>query len=114
MIKWETMSSTEICNLDRAICGVLVPTCFWKNTRVKLFQIKEFVGVKILENTFDHVLSPGHVMYDKLSKTLRILCASKTFISVGKVGVLGKKPMNATDFYNGFISKQSMNEWYFT
>lgn len=112
VINWEKMSSVQIYNLDRAVSGVLIPTCLWKSTLVKLFEIEDCTDSNIVNQT-NNELRPGYVEHHKPSKTLKILCAGKSSISVQKVGVHGKKIMSASDFYNGFLSKVSINERYF-
>lgn len=103
------MSSSQIQNLDRAISGILTPTCSWRNTPVKLIDIQDCTNCNSLVDK-----SPGYIEHHKQTKTLRILCANKTSISVEKVGVFGKKVMSATDFHNGFISKEPLSSRYFT
>lgn len=113
IINWQQMSSTKILNLDRAISGFLVPTCSWKGTALKLFDIEDCTDESIFNNTTDKVC-PGYVEYNKTSNILRIICANESCISVKKVGVYGKKVMSAKDFYNGFLTKVPVNERYFT
>lgn len=107
------MSSLQVLNLDRAVSGVLVPTCTWKSTPVKLFDIQGCSDAYISNQASDD-LQPGHAEHDKPSRTLKVLCADKRYISVQKLGVHGKKIMSASDFYNGFLSKVPVNERYFT
>lgn len=114
VINWEKMSSTQIYNLERAVSGVLVPTCLWKSTPVKLFGIEDCSTDSIIVNQTNIELRPGYVEHHKPSNILKILCACKSSISVQKVGVRGKKIMSASDFYNGFLSKVPVNERYFT
>lgn len=113
MIHWQKMSSLQILNLDRAVSGMLIPTCTWKNTPVKLFDIQNCNNSDIVNQASNH-LQPGYVEHHKPSKTLKILCADKRCITVQKLGVRGKKIMSASDFYNGFLSKVPVHERYFT
>lgn len=113
LIHWHKMSATQVYNLNRAVTGILVPYCFWKNTPVKLYEIQQYSDGNFL-NQIIQEFSPGYVEYYKTSKKLRVLCANNSFISVGKVGVYGKKVMSATDFFNGFLSKVPPAERYLT
>nr|XP_045613033.1 methionyl-tRNA formyltransferase, mitochondrial-like isoform X1 [Procambarus clarkii] len=51
----------------------------------------------------------GTVAFDKKLKVLRVLCLDG-WVSFRKVVIKGRKPMNAQDFYNGFMSKISNND----
>lgn len=110
LIKWETMCSTQIQNLERALSGIMVPTCFWRDTPVKLFEIQDCP----LNNIANKFVVPGYVEHQKSFKRLKIMCANNTSITVKQVGVFGKKIMTTTEFYNGFLSKVSVDDRYFT
>lgn len=112
VINWQQMSSSKILNLDRAISGILVPTCSWKGTPIKLIDMQNCSDQNILNN--NNEVCPGYVEYHKTSNILRIMCVNGFCIGVKKVGVYGKKIMSAKDFYNGFLTKVPINERYFT
>lgn len=113
VIHWSKMTASQIFNLDRAVTGILQPTCFWKNIPIKLYEIQEYGDDSILNKVIDD-FHPGYVEYNKHLKKLIVLCASKSYITVEKIGVHGKKIMTARDFYNGFLTKVLPTERYFT
>lgn len=112
-VNWQKMSATQIYNLARALTGILEPTCFWKNTPVKLYEMYKS-NDEAYTNKIADEFQPGYVEYHKPSTTLIILCSNKSCIGVGKIGVYGKKVMSASDFYNGYLSKVPSKERYFT
>ncbi|XP_063911518.1 methionyl-tRNA formyltransferase, mitochondrial-like isoform X1 [Zophobas morio] len=101
-IKWEKMTSQEIYNLARALDGIFHVQTTWSGTLVKLINIEKAEN-DINENENSQ---PGRVHYDKQNKVLRILCCDNQFITVEKVGVVGKKIMTSVDFNNGYIKKE--------
>lgn len=62
----------------------------------------------------DSKAQPGYVVYDKVNKALKVKCANGTWICIKKVGVPGKKIMSATDFNNGYIMKESVENRFLT
>lgn len=55
----------------------------------------------------------GQIKYDKKAKQLRVLCSDGNYIIVKKL-TLGGKTMTAADFHNGFLTKKSYDNWFFS
>ncbi|VEN42046.1 unnamed protein product [Callosobruchus maculatus] len=111
-IKWDTMTSTQVHNLNRAVSGIMVPTSTWKGTAVKLIGIEDCDSVVNLPKD-NHQLRPGYVYYDKRTNSLLVLCSNNTWIRVKQVGVYGKRIMSACDFNNGYIKKEPPDKSFF-
>ncbi|CAG9769280.1 unnamed protein product [Ceutorhynchus assimilis] len=101
-VKWNTSTAKDLYNLQRALKSIHPLKTSWNSIPVKLFD------AEIWPKDEEH-RNPGFVVYSKKNKLLLIECANRTWISVKKVGVQGKKIMNAADFHNGFISKVPEN-----
>nr|CAI5838676.1 unnamed protein product [Callosobruchus analis] len=111
-IKWNAMTSTQVYNLNRAVCGIMRPTSTWKGTAVKLIDIEDCVsGVNLPKDGYQ--LRPGYVCYDKRTNSLLVLCSNNTWIRVKQVGVCGKRTMSASDFNNGYIKKEPPDKTFF-
>lgn len=101
-IKWDTFTAGDVYNLQRALKSLQSLKTMWNSVPIKLFDIAIWPEIR-------ECRSPGYVEYSRKHKLLIVECANKTWISVQRVGVQGKKVMSAADFYNGFISKLDKN-----
>ncbi|XP_056648349.1 methionyl-tRNA formyltransferase, mitochondrial [Diorhabda sublineata] len=108
-INWFKMTSVQVYNLYRALRGYLVPVSTWQGVPIKLLEIKLCSDVST--NCIDKY--PGYVMYDKRTKSLKVLCGDKSFVTIGSVGIFSKRIMNATDFSNGYLKKVPLECRYF-
>ncbi|XP_018570371.1 methionyl-tRNA formyltransferase, mitochondrial [Anoplophora glabripennis] len=107
VVSWEDMTSTQIYNRERAVTGLFSLTSSWNGIPVKLVGVTDCKNCDALLNSKDSVpLKPGFVKYDKKRKTLIVVCADKTLISVDKIGIFGKRVMTAMEFNNGYIKKE--------
>jgi methionyl-tRNA formyltransferase len=108
-VKWDKMTSHQVYNLERALDGVFHLQTSWNGTPVKLMNINKHGSDS---KKYDKV-HPGFVDYDKQRKVLKILCSDFQFITVKKVGVLGKRVMTSGDFHNGYVKKEAPDCRYF-
>lgn len=110
-IKWNKMSSNQVHNLARALKGLYPLQTTWKGNVVKLLEVFRCEENAVIDYCDNY--RPGFVMYDKNEQTLKVLCADRKWVSVKKVGVVGKPVMSATDFNNGYVNKEDYNHRYF-
>lgn len=118
----------KIQNLYRALDDYFPLHCLWHGNIVRLRDMKllnpgindDIFGKQSngIHKEFNHSRSaetrqPGTVNFCKSTNYLRIKC-SDDYVHFKTVEVKGKKPMSARDFFNGFISKYSMKDRYFT
>lgn len=109
------MSATQVYDLGRALCGFLPLTTTWKNTVIKLYDVcKCDAEYNTEELGCSSTAKPGYVIYDKSKRILKVKCADGKWISIKKVGVIGKKTMSATDFNNGYIKKEVVENRFLT
>lgn len=62
----------------------------------------------------DKSSKPGHVIYNKVNRTLSIECADGLKVLCGGFRIGGKALISSQEFYNGYLSKKSEEEWFFT
>ncbi|KAJ8922037.1 hypothetical protein NQ315_008677 [Exocentrus adspersus] len=112
VIHWESMTSREVYNRERALTSLFPLTTSWHGIPVKLIGVTDFseIGVSDVDGA---LLKPGFVKYDRERKVLMVVCANRTWVGVGKVGVYGRKAMRAVDFDNGYIKKVAVHNRYF-
>lgn len=103
------MSSTQVYNLDRALKTLYPLQTSWNGVTVKLLDVVKTEGSSVSDG-----YTPGFVMFDKVNKVLKVLCADRKWICVKNVRVVGKPVMSAVDFNNGYINKLSKDRRYFT
>lgn len=104
------MTSSEIYNRERALISLFPLISSWSGNPVKLVGVTDCSKCDLSSNNKDSVpLKPGFVRYDKKRKVLFIGCANETLICVEKIGIFGKKVMSATDFNNGYIKKEAVD-----
>ncbi|XP_071444641.1 methionyl-tRNA formyltransferase, mitochondrial [Hetaerina americana] len=109
MVQWQEKNAESLYNLWRALFGVYHLTTSWHGTQVRLMDVhycddKDISGLD----------RPGKITFSKSSGMILVICADGGKIGFRKLGVTGKKPMSAMDFYNGYMSKRSADEWYFS
>lgn len=104
------MTATQVYNLGRALEGVLPLTSKWKNVPVKLYEVQR----SEIEKIESCEAKAGYVVYDKSDKLLKVKCADGNWISIRQVGVVGKRTMSATDFNNGYVKKEIVDNRYLT
>lgn len=122
------MTATDVCNLQKALTSLYTISTKYKDFRIKLFNVAKlekppqtsfdaadtpgnfcFVFFKLLlerveNNCMPSNLFSGLVIYDKPKRSIDIQCKDNTWISVKKLTVIGRKPMSADGFNNGFIA----------
>lgn len=100
-VDWHNMPGKKIYNLARALDSLFPLTTKWNSIPIKLYDVS-FENLNFKEET----CLPGSVKYDKPTKKILVKCSDGTWISCGKIGLPGKKPMTANDFNNGYIKKE--------
>ena len=109
-INWETHTAAQIHNQSRALSDLSKLYSFWKHTR-EMVKFEGFVSIdsslqSILDMKFPKYL-PGQVATVKIKgkkrRELYIKC-KEGWISFERFYYSRKKPMDASDFYSGFIS----------
>lgn len=106
IVNFTEMSAQKICALGRALYGLYPLTCAWNNVPIKLYDIS--LSPISLDNIVikKDLVRPGFVFYDKNAEQLCVLCADSKYVSFKRIGILGKKPMTAKDFNNGYLKKE--------
>lgn len=133
-VDWQEMSAATVYNLCRALGHV---TCRWHGAALRLSRpdvdtsppppaspplvtaassgdavsLKTPHGVGPKESFPEECSTPGTVRIHKADAKLRVMCADGNWLSFSSVTVVGKKPMSANDFYNGFLSKVPLSDW---
>lgn len=105
VIDFEKMTARKIYATARSLYGLFPLQTKWKSNVVKLYD------VNLVNNTNDNLILrtnvvPGLVIYDKKNEQILVCCAEHTFISVRRIGIVGKKPMTAKEFNNGYVKKE--------
>lgn len=59
-------------------------------------------------------IKPGTILYNKQTKTMEVQCADGLCILCGGLRMGGKNFISPQEFYNGYLSKKSEPEWYFS
>lgn len=59
-------------------------------------------------------IKPGTIFYNKQNKTMKVQCADGVCILCGGFRIGGKNFISPHEFYNGYLSKKSESEWYFS
>lgn len=101
---WNKMTAYDVYNLARALHSLYYLTTTWHGIRVKLINIQMCVDAN--SNSF----TPGQVVFDKHKNLTKVQCCDGNWISVEKIGVSNKKPMDAKDFNNGYINKHALDK----
>ncbi|KAJ8961726.1 hypothetical protein NQ318_021326 [Aromia moschata] len=115
VVRWDELSSSQIYNLDRAMSGLFPLTTSWEGIPLKLIGIRESAFSESAFGDIDETfLKPGFLSYNKRSKTLKVVCAMRTCVSVEKIGVFGKRIMTGSEFCIGYcIHKLPPDKRYF-
>ncbi|XP_066993360.2 methionyl-tRNA formyltransferase, mitochondrial isoform X2 [Anabrus simplex] len=113
VVNWKGLSANEVYNLYRALVGVFPLSTKWHELTVKLYKASLSAHSKGIEKKYVSCRA-GYVVYDWHSKLLVVKCCDGQWIGFRNVSVPRKKMMTPADFYNGYISKQTEEEWYFT
>ncbi|XP_049842562.1 methionyl-tRNA formyltransferase, mitochondrial-like isoform X1 [Schistocerca gregaria] len=137
---WHKMAAADVYNLCRALGHV---TSNWYGTAVRLAQpdapssapspvshLSSLPATAIpggdvassrtprralsTESFTGQQFTPGMVRIHRASAMLRVMCVDGSWLAFAKVTIIGKKPMSAIDFYNGFLSKVPLDEWILT
>lgn len=103
-VHWEKMDSVKVYNLSRALKTLYPLQTSWNGVTVKLLDV-----CKLEESSTDDNCEPGFVVFDKVKKILKVLCADRKWICVKSVRVAGKSVMSAADFNNGYVNKESIS-----
>ncbi|KAF7403041.1 hypothetical protein HZH66_005308 [Vespula vulgaris] len=82
LIKWDEMSAIDIYNLQRALVGLYPLTTKFRNTMIKLLDIKKIEKPNHLSHLQLDI--PGVATFDKVNKVLIVKCKDDSWISVGK------------------------------
>lgn len=108
-INWETQTASQIHNQSRALSDLSKLYSFWKHTN-EMVKFEGFVPIdSSLQATLDTKFSdllPGQIATIKAKgrkRELYIKC-KHGWISFQRFYYSRKKPMDASDFYSGFIS----------
>ncbi|XP_046393963.1 methionyl-tRNA formyltransferase, mitochondrial isoform X1 [Ischnura elegans] len=107
-VSWQDKNAESLYNLWRALFGIFHITTFWHGTQVRLMEAQKFEREEM--SIAD---KPGKIIFSKTSRMILVVCAGGGKVGFRKIGVAGKKPMSAEDFYNGYMSKRSPEDWYF-
>lgn len=113
-VKWCSMSARQVYDLDRALCGFFPLTSTWKGIVIKLYDVCKINQESDIKESESSQVQPGCIIYDKVNKVLKVMCADGNWVSIKQVSVTGKKTMSAADFNNGYIKKESVQNRFLT
>lgn len=108
-VNWESQSARQVFNLFRALYGFRPVLTEFHNSVVKLLDIK----------VVDQVVNPhptptGSFIFDRTNNRLVVSCSdSREAVAIRTLQVMGKKPITAIQFINGFVKKRPESEWVF-
>lgn len=105
-VDWKRMSAREVFNLFRSLYGFRPVLTEFNGHVVKL------VDMEIIASTFHGHLPKGLFVFDRVTNRLVVNCHGDS-VAVKGVQVMGKKPMTAAQFINGFVKKRNESEWVF-
>ncbi|XP_058443696.1 methionyl-tRNA formyltransferase, mitochondrial [Malaya genurostris] len=105
-VRWSEMGAKQVYDLYRSLYSYkALTTRFCHGEQVKLFRLH------FDDNDGSHdCLPPGHIQYCRRKKRLRVCCNDGRLVDVDQLSIGGKKMMNAQEFYNGFLSKLTVEE----
>lgn len=109
-IDWERMAAREVFNLFRALYGFRPVLTEFHGNVVKLTDME----VLLEDSLFEAHHPRGFFIFDRTNNRLVVNCADGSTLSVRGLQVIGKKPMTAIQFINGFVKKRPLGEWVFT
>ncbi|KAJ8869451.1 hypothetical protein PR048_028441 [Dryococelus australis] len=110
VVRWQEMTSAQVYNLHRALSSVYPLTTTWHGLPVRLYCATPAMS----SAPGGERCRPGCVQYLRSAAALRVLCADQRWVHFVSVGVPNKKPLSATEFYNGYLSKKKESERIFT
>lgn len=108
-IDWERMDAREVFNLFRALYGFRPLLTEFDGNVVKLTDVE----VHLEESPFEAHHPTGLFIFDRTNNRLIVNCTDRSSLAVRGLQVIGKKPMTAIQFINGFVKKRPLNEWVF-
>ncbi|GAB6019266.1 hypothetical protein CHUAL_000866 [Chamberlinius hualienensis] len=119
VIQWPVHTCQYITRLYKAFFDTPLQTV-WRGQSVKLsgmLQASEVVKINLtkLEEEIKlkaGMVRPGKVVYHKKRKIILVVCKDG-WVGFQYVLHKGKRPMSASEFYNGYISKVEENQSYF-
>lgn len=115
IVNFSDTPAHKICALGRALYGLYPLTCFWNSIPVKLYDI--CLSPLTLEDSLDEknvIDRPGFAFYNKNTNDIYVRCVDGMYLAFKRIGILGKKPMKAKDFNNGYLRKEILNKRLFT
>lgn len=115
VVDWHTMSSIHIRNLYRALFSAKWITTQWHGKRVRIREIDiTSTPVDTGYRLLNEMKRPGGLVYDRLKKCIHVCCADGLFIRIKRLQVDNRAPINAPDFYGGYMKKVDACDRYFT
>lgn len=112
-IDWNNKSAQQIYNQYRALSHLFPLKSRWSDIIVKFLdlsvdEMESFnpKNQRIMRNMgIDEKIFPGLAEFSRKRALLRIQCKDGKWICVRQVIIAGRKPLSATEFYNGYLSK---------
>lgn len=110
-INWDTMNAQEVFNLFRSLYGFRPTLTLFDNHIVKLLDM-EIVNFSFPLDSPQHHIK-GAFLFDRPSNSILVNCSENTCVAIKSLQIMGKKPITAVQFLNGFVKKRPESEWIF-
>lgn len=108
-LDWQSMSAREAFDLFRALYGFRPILTEFNGNVVKLIDM----DVVAEGSPFQADQPKGLFLFDRANNRLVVNCSGDSSVFIKGLQVMGKKPMTAIQFINGFVKKRPENEWIF-
>ena len=107
-LDWEKQTSQEAFDLYRALYGFRPVLTEFNGSVVKILDMKV-----LADHHFQAHHPKGLFLFDRDQSRLVVNCRENSSVAIERVQVIGKKPMSAIQFINGFVKKRPESEWVF-
>lgn len=104
-INWDSSSAIDVERQYRALHESFELKTWWNDSIIKLGKICVTDFEVVLPDECLSVSRAGSLYFHIRRKLLCILCGDGRWVTADRVVLPQKQPMTATDFYNGYLSK---------
>lgn len=109
-IDWDGQSAREVFNLYRALYGFRPVLTEFHGSVVKLLDMEVVMQQQESKGSHGRL---GSFIFDRSNNRLVVNCRGNSCVAIRMLQVLGKKPITAMQFVNGFVKKRPESEWVF-
>ncbi|KAG6441513.1 hypothetical protein O3G_MSEX001805 [Manduca sexta] len=104
-VRWHDMTARDVYNLHRAIYGLYPLSTKFRDKRLKLFDA--FIHNP---DEVDNNNPIGYLEYCNKTDAIRVLCKDKRYVYFKSLRIVGKRQIEAIDFYNGYIKNMAIKD----